>query len=395
MGKFGLIGEHLGHSYSKSIHRRFGDYEYDYLETSSDGLPGVLKNEEYSGFNVTIPYKKSVMRYLDELSPLSRNIGAVNTIVRRDGRLLGYNTDYYGFRYMLRRNKIDVTGKKCLVLGSGGASAVVSQALKDLSADEVVVVSRKGENNYDNIGKHFDSEIIVNATPVGMYPDNGRSLVNVDNFSRLRGAVDLIYNPDKTKFILDAIAKGVPCCGGISMLVAQAKQASELFQDKYISEDDVEEAIFDIRSEELNIILIGMPGAGKTYLGRKIAEKQGREFVDIDDLIIEREGMPIEEIFDSKGEEYFRAVESEIFRDTCKRQGLVIATGGGIVKRKINYNYARQNGRIIWVKRDLNKLEIKGRPLSKSAGVEALYEERKDIYESWSDYFIDNNQEFN
>ncbi len=395
MRRFGLIGEHLGHSYSRSIHQRFGDYEYDYLETPEEGLPDILHNEEYGGFNVTIPYKKKVIPFLDRLSPVAEKIGAVNTIVRKDGRLIGHNTDYYGFTYMLQRNQIEVVDKKCLVLGNGGASAVVQQALRDLEADEVVVVSRKGEDNFDNLGRHFDSQIIVNATPVGMYPNNGRSLVNVDNFNRLSGAVDLIYNPDKTKFILDAMAKGVPCCGGLSMLVAQAKQSSELFQGKRISDEDMEEVIFDIRSEKLNMVLIGMPGAGKTYLGRKLAERQGREFVDLDDLIVEREGMPIQEIFDTKGEEYFRTVETEVLRETCKRQGLVIACGGGIVKRKINYNYARQNGRIVWVKRDLNKLETEGRPLSRTHTMEELYEERKDAYESWSDYFIDNNQEFN
>ena len=380
MGKYGLLGAHLEYSYSPEIHSKFGDYQYDLIEIPEEKLKDVVNSPEYDGFNVTIPYKRSVITLCDEVSSEALRIGAVNTIVKENGLKKGYNTDYFGFCYMLKRNNIELKGKKCMVLGNGGASAMVQTVMRDQGASEIVVVSRHGEDNYDNLDRHFDSEIIVNATPVGMYPNNGVSLVNVDDFPNLSGAVDLIYNPNKTKFILDATTRGIPACGGLSMLVAQAEKSSELFQHRVIDDEEIDAAIYDIRSELLNVVLIGMPGAGKTFLGRRIAE---------------REGMSIPEIFRTKGEDYFRNVETEVLRETCKMSGVVIACGGGIVKRKQNYNLAKQNSRIIWVKRDLDKLDTEGRPISQTKSVEEIYEARKDLYEAWSDYFIDNNQDFN
>lgn len=395
MGKYGLLGAHLEYSYSPEIHSKFGDYQYDLIEIPEEKLKEVVNSPEYDGFNVTIPYKRSVITLCDEVSSEALRIGAVNTIVKENGLKKGYNTDYFGFCYMLKRNNIELKGKKCMVLGNGGASAMVQTVMKDQGASEIVVVSRHGEDNYDNLDRHFDSEIIVNATPVGMYPNNGVSLVNVDDFPNLSGAVDLIYNPNKTKFILDATTRGIPACGGLSMLVAQAEKSSELFQHRVIDDEEIDAAIYDIRSELLNVVLIGMPGAGKTFLGRRIAEREHRKFIDLDDLIVEREGMSIPEIFRTKGEDYFRNVETEVLRETCKMSGVVIACGGGIVKRKQNYNLAKQNSRIIWVKRDLDKLDTEGRPISQTKSVEEIYEARKDLYEAWSDYFIDNNQDFN
>ncbi|MCI5747661.1 shikimate kinase [Eubacterium pyruvativorans] len=395
MGKYGLLGAHLEYSYSPEIHSKFGDYQYDLIEIPEEKLKEVVNSPEYDGFNVTIPYKRSVITLCDEVSSEALRIGAVNTIVKENGLKKGYNTDYFGFCYMLKRNNIELKGKKCMVLGNGGASAMVQTVMRDQGASEIVVVSRHGEDNYDNLDRHFDSEIIVNATPVGMYPNNGVSLVNVDDFPNLSGAVDLIYNPNKTKFILDATTRGIPACGGLSMLVAQAEKSSELFQHRVIDDEEIDAAIYDIRSELLNVVLIGMPGAGKTFLGRRIAEREHRKFIDLDDLIVEREGMSIPEIFRTKGEDYFRNVETEVLRETCKMSGVVIACGGGIVKRKQNYNLAKQNSRIIWVKRDLDKLDTEGRPISQTKSVEEIYEARKDLYEAWSDYFIDNNQDFN
>ncbi|HAT82159.1 MAG TPA: shikimate kinase [Eubacterium sp.] len=395
MGKYGLLGAHLEYSYSPEIHSKFGDYQYDLIEIPEEKLKEVVNSPEYDGFNVTIPYKRSVITLCDEVSSEALRIGAVNTIVKENGLKKGYNTDYFGFCYMLKRNNIELKGKKCMVLGNGGASAMIQTVMKDQGASEIVVVSRHGEDNYDNLDRHFDSEIIVNATPVGMYPNNGVSLVNVDDFPNLSGAVDLIYNPNKTKFILDATTRGIPACGGLSMLVAQAEKSSELFQHRVIDDEEIDAAIYDIRSELLNVVLIGMPGAGKTFLGRRIAEREHRKFIDLDDLIVEREGMSIPEIFRTKGEDYFRNVETEVLRETCKMSGVVIACGGGIVKRKQNYNLAKQNSRIIWVKRDLDKLDTEGRPISQTKSVEEIYEARKDLYEAWSDYFIDNNQDFN
>lgn len=395
MGKYGLLGAHLEYSYSPEIHSKFGDYQYDLIEIPEEKLKEVVNSPEYDGFNVTIPYKRSVITLCDEVSSEALRIGAVNTIVKENGLKKGCNTDYFGFCYMLKRNNIELKGKKCMVLGNGGASAMIQTVMKDQGASEIVVVSRHGEDNYDNLDRHFDSEIIVNATPVGMYPNNGVSLVNVDDFPNLSGAVDLIYNPNKTKFILDATTRGIPACGGLSMLVAQAEKSSELFQHRVIDDEEIDAAIYDIRSELLNVVLIGMPGAGKTFLGRRIAEREHRKFIDLDDLIVEREGMSIPEIFRTKGEDYFRNVETEVLRETCKMSGVVIACGGGIVKRKQNYNLAKQNSRIIWVKRDLDKLDTEGRPISQTKSVEEIYGARKDLYEAWSDYFIDNNQDFN
>ena len=385
MKKFGLIGEKLGHSYSPLIHSKFGDYEYELCEAKEEELEALLKKEEYGGFNITIPYKKTVLKLCDEISDTARAIGSVNTIIRsEDGKLKGYNTDYDGFIYLLKAAKIDVKGMKCMVLGSGGASLTVQTVLADMGASEIVIISRKGENNYENINRHFDSEIIVNTTPVGMYPGNGRTPVNLDDFKNCRGVVDLIYNPNKTKLVLDAMAKSLPATGGLAMLVAQAKESSEFFQNKKIEDEEIENAIDEVRSETLNAILIGMPGAGKTLLGKEIADRMGREFVDIDDMIVEHEGMSIPEIFEKKGESYFRKVETEMLEQACVKTGLVIATGGGIIK---------QNGVVIWIKRDLDKLETDGRPLSQSMPLDQMYEERKDAYSYWSDFFINNNEE--
>lgn len=394
MKKFGLIGGKLGHSYSPMIHSKFGSYTYELCEVGEDGLESLLKNEEYGGFNITIPYKKKVMELCDELSDTARAIGSVNTVLRsEDGRLKGYNTDYFGFQYLLEVTGIDVKGMKCLVLGSGGASLTVQAVLADLGASEVVVISRTGENNYENIHRHFDGEIIVNTTPVGMYPGNGRTPVNLDDFHNCRGVVDLIYNPNRTKLVLDAMAKSIPTSGGLEMLVAQGKEASEIFQNIEIENEEIESAIDEVRSETLNAILIGMPGAGKTLLGGELAERMGRKFVDIDDMIEEHEGMSIPEIFAQKGESYFRRIETEMLEQACKQTGLVIATGGGVVKKKANYNIVKQNGVVIWIKRDLEKLETEGRPLSQSMPLEQMYEERKAAYSYWSDFFINNNEE--
>ncbi len=394
MKKIGLIGGKLDHSYSPMIHGKFGDYPYELCEIEEDALQELLADTSYGGFNVSIPHEKAVMKFCDELSEKARTIGSVNTIVRgEDGRLKGFNTDYDGFIYLLGCTGIKVAGMKCMVLGSGGASLTVQAALRDLGASEIVVISRTGENNYENIQRHFDSEIIVNTTPVGMYPGNGRTPVNVDDFKNCQGVVDLIYNPNKTKLVLDAMEKSLPAAGGLEMLVAQARKASELFTGRQIDDEEVENVIDEIRSETLNAILIGMPGAGKTLLGGEIANRMGREFVDIDDLIVEHEGMSVSEIFAQKGEAYFRRIETEMLEKCCMKTGLVIATSGGVVKKKLNYNILKQNGIVIWIKRDLDKLETDGRLLSETMSLEQIYEERKDAYAYWSDFYINNNEE--
>lgn len=393
MKKVGLIGATLGHSYSPVIHGKFADYDYELCEVRPEEIEGLLKSGDYAGFNVTMPYKKTVMQYCDEISDKAQRIGSVNTILcTEDGKLKGYNTDYYGFTYLVKNTEITVEGKKCIVLGSGGASLTVQTALKDMGASEVVVISRSGKDNYENLDRHYDADVIVNTTPVGMYPENGRAPVNINNFKKCTGVLDLIYNPHNTKLVLDAIGKSIHAAGGLEMLVAQAKKACEIFTGMEIRDDEMDDVVDEIKRETLNTVLIGMPGAGKTFVGQQIAKRVGREFVDIDDMIVEHEGMSIPEIFEKKGEAYFRKVESEMLEKACIRSGIVIACGGGIVKKRSNYDIMKQNGAVIWVKRDIDKLETEGRPISKSVPLEQIYEERKDAYESWSDFFINNNE---
>lgn len=394
MYRFALIGESLSHSYSPMIHSKFGDYKYELCEVEKENLRELLNSGLYDGFNVTIPYKEEIMKYCDEISNDSRRIGCVNTIVKNSaGGYDGYNTDYFGFRYLLENSEIDVAGRKCLILGSGGSSKTVKVVLEDLGANEILLVSRTGELNYENVTEESDAEIIINTTPVGMFPNNLKTLLNLDDFPKCRGVVDLIYNPNRTQFILDAMERGIPCVSGLGMLVAQAFKASEIFQKKDLNYEEISVAIEEIRSSMLNKILIGMPGAGKTFLGSKMAEASGREFVDIDVEIEAEEGMSVSEIFSLNGEAYFRKLETEKLRQACKGRGLVIATGGGVVKTEENFKIIRQNGTVIWVKRDLDKLQTEGRPLSIATPVGQLYDERKDAYERWSDYFIDNNEE--
>lgn len=394
MYKFALIGGTLEYSYSPMIHSKFGDYEYEMCEVEPDDLSALLHSGIYDGFNVTMPYKIKAMEYCDEISNISRQTGCVNTIIRDEkGKLIGYNTDYHGLRYLLEANNIDVGGQKCIILGSGGASKTAVTVLEDLGAKETVVISRSGENNYSNLDIHYDANIIINTTPVGMFPENLKSLVDLEKFKDCNGVVDLIYNPNRTKLILDAMARDIPCAGGIDMLVAQAWHSSQLFQNEKLDPDAIPLAINEIKDAILNKILIGMPGAGKTYLGRKMAEHLGREFVDMDEEIEKFLGMSIKEIFSKKGEAYFRDCETKLLRETCKKKGLVIATGGGVVRRKENLNIIRQNGIVIWVKRDLDKLESSSRPGLELIPVEILYDERKEAYRQWSDYYIDNNDE--
>ena len=391
---YGLLGRKLGHSWSVPIHAALGNGAYRLLELEPDGLAPFLHRKDIGGLNVTIPYKRDVMPLCDEIDPAAEAIGSVNTIVRcADGKLVGYNTDIDGFLYMACRAGISLSGKKVVILGSGGASLTAQTAARQGGAAEVVVVSRFGPDNYDNLSRHADAEILVNATPVGMYPGNGQSPVDLSVFPVCQGVLDVIYNPRRTALLLQAEARSIPCSDGLPMLVAQAVAAEERFFNRSIPAGENERILVQLRREMTNLILIGMPGAGKTLLGQEIADRMGREFVDIDDMIEAHEGMSIPEIFEKKGENYFRRVETEMLEKTCIRTGLVIATGGGVVKKKINYNIIKQNGIVIWIKRDLDKLETDGRPLSLTIPLEQLYAERKDAYAYWSDFYINNNED--
>ena len=385
--KFGLLGRKLGHSYSPMIFDLMGGYEYLLHEREPEGIEDLLRSEPFDGLNVTIPYKKDVIPYLDEVDDLARRLGSVNTIVKRDGHLSGHNSDYYGFSSMVYRSGIAVSEKKVLVLGSGGASVTVQAVLRDMGAN-VVVISRSGEDNYGNLHRHADASVIVNTTPVGMYPNNGKAPLDLGQFPRLEGVLDLIYNPARTQLLLDAEKLGIPAMNGLWMLVAQAKKSAEWFMDRQLPDSLIEEIHRKLRDRMENVALIGMAGCGKSRIGAMLAEATRKTFVDADDEIVKLAGKTIPEIFADDGEEVFRTLETQVLAELGKRSGLVIATGGGCVTRERNYPLLHQNSRMVWIQRDAALLPTKGRPLSQKNGPAALYEQRKHLYEAFSDAFV-------
>ena len=387
--RFGLLGRKLGHSYSPQIHNLLGGYPYELFEREPDDVADFLKNGDFDGINVTIPYKKTVIPYLDEIDPLALRLGAVNTIVKRNGKLKGYNSDYFGFRSMVQRTGIAVSGKKALVLGSGGASATARAVLEDLGA-EVVVISRTGENNYGNLHLHADAAVLVNATPVGMYPNTGEAPVDVSRFPALEGVLDVIYNPARTQLLLDSEKHSIPAFNGLWMLVAQAKQSAQWFLDRELPDSLVADIHRMLRSQMENIVLIGMPGCGKSSIGRLLAKETGKTFRDADALIEKLAGRTIPEIFARDGEAEFRRLETEVLSELGKQSGLVIATGGGCVTRGENHPLLHQNGRILWIRRDPGKLPTAGRPLSQKTDPAVLYEQRKPLYAAFADAALEN-----
>ena len=391
MKPFGLLGEKLGHSFSPLIHARFGSYEYRLFETPRDGLEDFLRSGSFAGLNVTIPYKKAVIPFCETLSPLAQRIGSVNTVtVDAEGKLHGYNTDYFGFCRMLEEAKISVADEHCVVIGAGGASATVCVALQDLGAREITVVSHK-ENTPEKIASLCDAGILVNTSPEGMFPNNGKSPVDLTLLPALRGVADLIFNPLKTALLLQAESLGIPCAGGLTMLTAQAKQASELFQGKQIPDARIAIVTREIRQKCENIILVGMPGCGKSVIGGKLARRLGKPFVDTDAEILRRAGKSIPEIFADEGEEAFRQLETQVLADVTARSGCVIATGGGVVTRPENHPLLRQNGRVVFIERPVELLSRKGRPLSSSEdAVRKLYEDRLPLYTAVADLRVRN-----
>ena len=387
--KCGLLGRKLGHSYSPQIHARLADYSYELFEKEPQQLEDFLQNGDFTGLNVTIPYKKDVIPFLDELTPIAEKMGAVNTIVRRKGKLIGHNTDYFGFLTMVRASGLDVKNKKALVLGSGGASNTAVAVLQELGA-EVIIISRSSENNYDNLHIHSDAALIVNATPVGMYPRVGISPVDLNLFPKLEGVLDVVYNPARTQILLDAEKKGIVAMNGLLMLVAQAKESAEWFADHPISDEKIAAIHKKLRLQMENIILIGMPGCGKTTIGTALAEKLGKKFVDADAALVESTGRNIPEIFATDGEPGFRSLETQTLANLGKQSGLVIATGGGCVTQARNYPLLHQNGTLFWLTRDLEKLPTDGRPLSQTNKLADMYAVRKPLYEAFADHKIDN-----
>lgn len=391
MMKSGLLGRKLGHSYSPQIHEYLGSYSYDLFEREPNEIEDFLRNGDFTGINVTIPYKKDVIPFLDELSPTAVKMGSVNTVVRRkDGSLFGHNTDYFGFTSMVHRSGIQVAGKKVLVLGSGGTSNTAVKALEDLGA-QVIIVSRSGENNYDNLHVHQDATVIVNTTPVGMYPNTGVSPVDLSCFPTLEGVLDVIYNPAKTQLLLDAEKLGLPHENGLWMLVAQAKEAAEYFGGSPLPDSIIEIVYNKMSAKMKNIILVGMPGSGKSTIAALLAEQLGRSIIDADQKVIELAGKSIPDIFAEDGEVIFRQWETQALSDLGKKSQLIIATGGGCVTQQRNYPLLHQNGMIFWLQRELDLLPTDGRPLSQIQKLSDMYAMRKPMYEAFSDYQIDNN----
>ena len=389
---YGLIGNPLGHSFSPQIHAGLGDYTYKLFPMEENEVGPFLTKREFEAINVTIPYKQTVMPYCDRIAPEALKIGSVNTIVKEaDGTLSGYNTDYFGFKLMIERAGIDPKGKKCLVLGSGGSSKTVCCVLADMEASSVTVISRSGENNYGNIAKHADAEIIVNTTPVGMYPKNGAQAVDLDVFSRLTGVADLIYNPEKTALLLQAERKGIPCTGGLYMLVAQGAKASEFFLRTTYGSGIIERVYNEVNTKMRNVTLVGMPGCGKSSVGRVLADKLGRELVDCDEYVTERWGRSPAQIITEDGEAAFRRIESEALSELTKRSGLVLSTGGGCVTVPENHSLLRQNGKVIFINRDISLLATDGRPLSAGGAdrIRQMYEKRLPLYRAVCDAEIE------
>ncbi len=387
--KTGLLGRKLGHSYSPQIHAHLGDYSYALFEREPEDVEHFLKTGDFSAINVTIPYKKTVMPYC-RLTDTAKYMGSVNTIVRQeDGTLLGHNTDYFGFTSMVNRSGLQVAGKKCLVLGSGGASVTAVAVLKEMGAN-VVVISRSGVNNYENLHLHADASVICNCTPVGMYPGNSVSPIDLDLFPSLEGVLDMIYNPARTQLLLDAAKRGLVAVNGLWMLVAQAKEAAEWFTGTSLPDSLIQEVYDKMRQQMENIILIGMPGCGKSTVGRQLAQGLGKEFVDADEFLVQTYGVDIPTIFAAEGEAGFRAKETAVLRELGKKSGLVIATGGGCVTRPENYPVLHQNGTIFWLQRDISQLPTDGRPLSQANPLEEMYRIRKPLYEAFADHSIDN-----
>ena len=391
----GLLGRKLGHSYSPQIHRHLGDYSYALFEKEPEQLAAFFRESTFTGLNVTIPYKKDVIGYCTELSAHAQKLGAVNTIVRRpDGTLIGHNTDYFGFLSMVQQSGLPLRNKKVLVLGSGGASVTAVAVMQELGA-QVVVISRSGENNYDNLHLHTDTAAIVNATPVGMYPEVGRSPVDLNLFPRLEAVWDMIYNPARSALLQQAEKRGIIAQNGLWMLVAQAKESAEWFLGKKISDDIIPRIHDQLRMQMENIILIGMPGCGKSTIGKLLAQKLGREFVDSDSQIVKAAGKTIPDIFAQDGEQEFRKIETYVLEQLGKRSGLVIATGGGCVTRQENYPALHQNGTIIWLERQLDQLPTDGRPLSKGSDLQQMYAGRKPLYSAFADLCINNDADEN
>ena len=388
---FGLLGRKLSHSLSPEIHSLMADYEYKLYPTEPENLDCFFSDESLKGFNVTIPYKIEAYNRCDKLSETAKKVGSVNTVIRReDGTLFGDNTDYFGFSYMAEKCGCDFRDKKVLILGSGGASLTVKQVASDSGAKEIVVVSRSGENNYENISRHYDADIIINTTPVGMYPNNGERLIDLSKFTKCKKALDLIYNPARTVFLLDAQKLGIDCINGLYMLAAQALPAAEKFSKKNIPHEKIDEVYEKIINNQKNLVLIGMPGCGKSTCAHLLSEISGRECIDTDSTVVQNSGESIPDIFAKYGEAEFRRRETEAVILAGKGAGKIIATGGGAILKEENRIALRENSTVVFLKSSTDALATDGRPLSKNAeALEKMLSERLPLYLETADYTVE------
>lgn len=429
MKKYYLLGEKLSHSYSAVIHSFFG-LDYSLRELPPEKLSEFVKSRKFDGLNVTMPYKKSIVPLLDEVDGIAEKTGAVNTVLNKNGKLIGYNTDYYGMKYALEAAKITLKGKDVLILGSGGAGIVAEKLSIDEGAASVEIVSRKGKLNYENIYDREKTQVIINATPVGTFPFADGAACDVSRFKNLEGAFDCVYNPFRSKFVLDAEKIGARACGGLTMLVAQAVYSEKIWGETTVGiadgtaektadgtfetadgtaektaditaggsaetadcENKIRAVLGEVLKRETNISLVGMPGAGKTTVGRILAEKLGMGFCDTDEEIEKIAGESPEKIIEKYGEECFREIETEIAESVSSLRGVVIATGGGTILREKNVEKLRSCSVVIWLGRDLNLLAQNNRPLSKSMPISRLFKQREEYYVAASDKKIENDE---
>ena len=387
----GLLGEKLGHSYSPQIHKELADYDYRLYEKAPDQVEDFVRHGDWHGLNVTIPYKKTVIPFCDELSETAAAIGSVNTLLRRaDGTIYGDNTDAYGFETLLNgTHPNSIAGQKALVLGTGGASVTICAVLRRHGA-EVVTISRSGENNYENLDRHADAKLLVNTTPVGMYPKNGVRPVDLAAFPKLKCVLDVVYNPARTALLLQAEKLGIPYAGGLTMLVAQARRSSEIFLGNTLPDGEIPRITKLLSDSMQNIILIGMPGCGKSTVGAILSQRLKRPLLEADAELVKAAGVAIPAIFETEGESGFRRRETAILAQLGKQSGTVISTGGGCVTQAENYPLLHQNGTIVWLRRDLDKLAREGRPLSLNADLHDMYAARQPLYQRFADFAVDN-----
>ena len=402
--KYGLIGEHLGHSFSKQIQTRIAeienvkDYDYQLVELDKEEFKEFMEKKDFKGINVTIPYKKDVIPYLDEMDESAKAIGAVNTIINVDGKLKGYNTDFGGFLYMVKAHNVHMEGKKVLIIGNGGACAAVKAVCKHENAKDIVIVSRsanRGAISYNEMyTSHLDADIVVNTSPVGMFPNIVNAPIDVSWFHKLECVLDVVYNPILTRLCFEAQEADIKRVIGLEMLIAQAKYAFEIFENMSFDDSIIDEIKKEMLKDRCNIVLIGMPSAGKTTIGKMLEEKLGKEFFDLDDMIIAKAGKSIPEIFQESGETGFRAIETEVAIEASKMNNKIIATGGGVVKHKVNMDFLRLNGITIFIDRDIDKLisSDPNRPLSSSKqALQQMYKERYPLYQKYATYIAVNN----